>query len=104
MNNAVRRNALPIAAMCGMLLAGCSGEPSEKDIQSAIAKEQQAMPEMMKGMVPEITGVKKVGCKSDSEKAYICDLEMEAKQFGATKKGVAPVRLVKTSDGWAVTK
>jgi hypothetical protein len=86
------------------MLAGCSGEPSEKDIQSAIAKEQQAMPDLMKGMVPEITAVKKVGCKSDSEKAYICDLEMEAKQFGATKKGVAPVRLVKTSDGWAVTK
>ncbi|MBY0241305.1 MAG: hypothetical protein K2X55_18520 [Burkholderiaceae bacterium] len=97
------------ATACGVLalgiaLTGCGSEPSESDIQAAITKEQAATPEIMKGMVPEVSGVKKVGCKADGEKAYICDVELEAKQFGKTNKGVAQFRLVKGSDGWAITK
>lgn len=86
------------------ILAGCSSEPSEKEIEAAIAKEQAATPELVKGLVPEVANVKKVGCKADGDKAFICDLEMDVKQLGVTNKAVAPVRFVKASDGWAVTK
>ena len=88
----------------GMTLPGCSSEPSEQDIQAAITKEQQATPEIMEGLVPEITDVKKIGCKSDSKNAYVCDVELEAKQFGSTTRSVSPVRFVKTDNGWAITK
>lgn len=104
MRNAAQIKGLSIGVVLVLALAGCGGEPSEKDIQSAIMKEQQATPELMKGLVPEITGVKKVGCKADGDKAYVCDLEMDAKQFGTTKKAVAPVRFIKASDGWVITK
>lgn len=104
MHKAASVKAFSSGVIFALALAGCGGEPSEKDIQSAIAKEQQATPDLMKGLVPEITGVKKVGCKSDGDQAYVCDLEMEAKQFGTMHKAVAPVRFIKASDGWAVTK
>lgn len=92
------------AAVMGAALAGCSSEPSEQDIQAAITKEQKAAPEIMAGLVPEISNVKKIGCKPDSDKAYICDVELEAKQFGSVTKGVSPVRFVKTNDGWAMSR
>jgi len=104
MKHTVQLQSILVATIFGAALAGCGGEPSEKDIHAAITKEQQATPELMKGLVPEITGVKKLGCKSDSNQAYICDLQMEARQFGKTSTAVAPVRFVKTSDGWAITK
>lgn len=103
------KNTPPLASICftvvlGAGLAACSSEPSESDIQEAVAKEQKATPEIMQGLVPEIVGVRKIGCKSDSGQAYICDLEVEAKQFGSVTKGVSPVRFVKTGDGWAISK
>ncbi len=104
MKNIFQSKAILIAVAFGTLLAGCSSEPSEKDIQAAITKDQQATPDMVKGIIPEVTSAKKVGCKADGEKAYLCDLEMEIKQMGMTNKVVAPIRFVKVSDGWAMTK
>lgn len=92
------------ALLLGVALAGCSSEPSEQDIQAAVAKEQKATPEILEGLAPEITSVKKIGCKSDSDKAYVCDVELEAKQFGSVTKGVSPVRFVRASDGWTIAK
>ncbi len=94
------KNTLPLASafpavLLGLALAGCSSEPSESDIQAAVAKEQKAIPEIMEGLAPEITNVKKIGCKSDSDKAYVCDVELELKQFGSVTKNATPVRFVK---------
>ncbi len=104
LKNAPRLTSVCLAILLGAGLAGCSSEPSESDIQEAVAKEQKATPEIMEGLVPEIVGVKKIGCKSDSGQAYICDLELEARQFGSVTKGVSPVRFVKTDAGWAITR
>jgi hypothetical protein len=104
MKNTQRLTTMCFAILLGAGLAACSSEPSESDIQETVAKEQKATPEIMQGLVPEIVSVKKIGCKSDSGQAYICDLEVEAKQFGSVTKGVNPVRFVKTSDGWAITR
>jgi hypothetical protein len=104
MKNTPQSGSIALAIALGLALAACSSEPSDDDIQAAVAKEQKATPEIMQGLVPEIISVKKIGCKSDSEKAYICDVEVEAKQFGSVTKGVSPVRFVKASDGWAIAK
>ncbi|MGI5010944.1 MAG: hypothetical protein ACRYGO_06985 [Janthinobacterium lividum] len=104
MKNTLQLASISLVLFLGTTLSGCSSEPSEQDIQAAITKEQQATPEIMEGLVPEITSVKKIGCKPDSSNAYICDVELEAKQFGAVTKGVSPVRFVKTDNGWAMTK
>jgi hypothetical protein len=93
-------------------LTACGGAPSEGDIKAAIEKQMQnetaAMQafggkksaEMLKGLMPEIKNIKKIGCKEDGEKAYKCDVEMEVTQMGATNKGIRPLRFVKGSDGW----
>jgi hypothetical protein len=105
-----------LAAVAAFTLSACGGSPSEGDIKAAIEKQMQnetkAMQafggkqtaEMMKGLVPEIKSIKKIGCKEDGEKAYKCDVEMEVTQMGATNKGIAPLRFVKGSDGWMAQK
>jgi hypothetical protein len=99
-----------------LLLAACGGEPSEADIKSAfekqIAAESKAMDQFggkgmadqLKGLIPEVKIIKKIGCKEDGENAYKCDVEMEVTQMGNTNKGIAPVRFVKGSDGWMASK
>lgn len=104
MKSSLRLISVSATILLGVALAGCSSEPSEQDIQAAIAKEQKSTPEILEGLAPEITSVKKIGCKSDSDKAYLCDVELEVKQFGSVTKGISPVRFVKASDGWAISK
>ncbi|MGJ7917767.1 hypothetical protein ACI48D_20095 [Massilia sp. LXY-6] len=91
-------------AFSATILAGCGGEPSQHDIETAVAKQQQGVPKEMQDLIPEVKNVKKVGCKADGDKAYVCDVEMEVTQLGKTQKGVGPVRFVKASDGWTATK
>ena len=88
-----------------LILSGCSGAPSEGDIKAAIEKEMQdnieagraaggtTVAEMMKGMMPKIKNIKKIGCKDDGENAYLCDVEMDVTQMNVTNKTIAPIRL-----------
>lgn len=99
-----------------LLLSACGGEPSEADIKTAFEKQVSADAKAMeqiggeqaasfvKGLMPEVKIIKKIGCKEDGENAYKCDVEMEVTQMGSTNKGVAPIRFVKGSDGWMATK
>lgn len=96
----MQNKTISLLVLSSIFLAGCSGEPSQGDIEAAVAKQQQGVPKEVQGLVPEIKNVKKIGCKTDGEKAYICDIEMEVAQMGRTNKGVVPIRLVKASDGW----
>lgn len=103
-----------VAAAFGCaLLTACSGAPSESDIQGAVTQQMKAEHESLakiggaalaKSMLPEVTSVKKVGCKEDGEKAYRCDVEVEVIRRGQTSKGPAAFRLVKLSDGWSVSR
>ncbi|MDY0747932.1 hypothetical protein SNE35_25750 [Paucibacter sp. R3-3] len=115
----MKRTAL--AALLPIALAACSGALSEGQIKEALQADQKRAQEraeetaravgggMAGDMVRqasaqsqvEIVSVHKVGCKEDGEKAYRCDVEIEASRGGKTAK--APpmsIRFVKGSDGW----
>ena len=90
MNLASNTIKLLLVGMASLTLTACGGEPSQGDIDAAIKKEQLAMPKLMEGLVPVVKNVKKIGCKADGEKAYICDVELEVEQLGKTNKGMTP--------------
>lgn len=99
-------------------LTACSSAPSESDITQAVTKMMDEYNQTManigggsvytQGMVSamkiEIKSVKKIGCKADGEKAYLCDVEVEAKSASGVTKNASPVRFVKGSDGWVASK
>ena len=102
-----------------VFLAACGGAPSESDIQASLQKlvdQQNSQLEKMagsnsmaKGMTDGLKvsfkNVKKIGCKEDGEKAYICDVEAETAMGGSSAgKNVMPIRFVKGSEGWMATK
>lgn len=109
-------SSLPFALVASLALTACGGAPSEAEIKATIEKqiaaERQAIQKMagtqgtamVNSLVPEIKSIKKIGCKDDGEKAYLCDVEMEVSQAGSTGKGVGPMRFVKGSDGWLLQK
>ena len=112
------------AALLPIALAGCSGAPSEGQIKDALLADQKRAQEQAEaaaralgggfagdilrqaaGPKIEIVSVRKVGCKEDGEKAYRCDVEIEAASGGKTQK--APpmsLRFVKGSDGWVAQR
>lgn len=97
-----------IALAAALSLAACSGSPSESDVRAALGKQvdaglQQARQIAGKNSFFEqeaeqqrqaIAGVKLIGCKSDGEKAYLCDIEGKA--------GAGQIRMLKGSEGWLV--
>lgn len=100
---------LPLLAVSiGLTLAACSGSPSEADVRQAAAQqldEQQKAQTALLGSNPlldeQLTQQRKalgtlklIGCKSDGEKAYNCDVEIGGKAL--------PARLVKGSHGWMI--
>jgi len=108
------------AVFAASVLTGCGGAPSEAEIKAALDREidreiatQAAMARemmgsdgeaMVKNMMPVVQNLKKLGCKPDGNKAYLCDVEAEVSMFGVTEKSTSSVRLVKGSDGWAITQ
>lgn len=104
-----------LSASALLALSACGGAPSDGDIQSAFEKQTKIQAEAwnkmdkqfadaMRNATPEIRSTKKIGCKEDGEKAYRCDVEIEASLRGDTSKRIVPVRLVKGSDGWMASK
>ena len=104
-------------AVAAVVLAGCSSEPSnadiEKAVQASVQQSQEAMgklaggnpqaAEMAKAFQAKVHSVNKIGCKSDGDKAYKCDVELDM-ETGLTgrKKQTVPVRMVKGSEGWTM--
>ena len=99
--------AATIAALfASALLSACGGSPGESDVRAALAKQVdagRAQAEQLMGkssfldkqfeqQKQAIEGVKLIGCKSDGDKAYLCDVE--------SKGGAGRVRMLKGSDGW----
>lgn len=95
------------------LLGACSGAPSESQLKSAFETRMQADAKALdrtlgqgtsQKILGEITFLRKIGCKEDGEKAYQCDIEMQATRNGTTLKRPMPLRFVKGSDGWVLSK
>ncbi|WP_101048927.1 hypothetical protein [Macromonas nakdongensis] len=114
MPHAPTPSRLGLLAIATGVLAGCSGAPSEDDMRAALDRQMQAQVDgashifggagasLMKGMMPEVQSLKKVGCQADGEKAYRCDVELQVQQLGVTNRSVVSLRFVQASDGWTV--
>ena len=101
----------PLFVFSALLLVGCSGEPSGDDLRAAMEKgiesanaavsKVSANPKMQS----KLHSLKKIGCKADGDKAYICDVQVdvEAPFVGRTKQ-TAPMRVVKGPAGWTASQ
>ena len=107
---------------CTVLLAACSGAPSEGQMKDALQadikrKQDQAVEaaralggeqaaqmsrRMTEANATEVKNVHKIGCKDDGENAYRCDIEVEVSRRGGQIQKSQPfsARFVKGSDGW----
>ncbi|OXC75667.1 hypothetical protein BSU04_25900 [Caballeronia sordidicola] len=95
-----------VAALASLSLAACGGSPSESDVRAALSKQVDAGLEQARQIAgknaffdrqaaerhEEVQAMKLIGCKSDGEKAYLCDVE--------GKGGAGQIRMLKGSDGW----
>lgn len=69
-----------------------------------LAANTPQMEQMAKALQTKVHSVKKIGCKSAGEKAYRCDVEVDLENgLTGRQKQVMPVRMVKASDGWAMS-
>lgn len=110
----VTKSATAIALLLG--LHGCSGEPSAANIEAAMRARFANAASMAKntpfggtipaGMLPQLHGVKKIGCAAASQgTGYTCDVEVDATlPFAGRNKNVTQLHLVKGSDGWVAAQ
>ena len=103
--------ALLIASV--WLLAGCSGEPGNADIERALAVQAAQgtarMEQLSKGssqaFMPAVHAARKLGCKPDTAAAFVCDVELDlTPPQGVRTRTNASLRFVQGSDGWAVAR
>lgn len=94
-------------SMLVTLLSGCSGAPSDADMKNALQKNVDQSVGAILGngkeaqdAKPKYDSVKGLGCKSDGEKAYRCDVEIEMTSMLGKQKSAQSIRFVKGSDGW----
>lgn len=85
------------------LLSGCTGEPSEQDIYTAMNKVMEQTNAIVSKDVPkdalrELKSVKKHDCEKLSDKSYKCNVTAVVDN----EKRTAAVTLIKTDDGWQV--
>src|SRR5690606_28551911 len=90
-----------------LLLSGCTGEPSEQAISTAVNRVVAQTNAIVKSIVGkdvpkdtlrELISVKKHDCVKVSDKSYKCNVTAVVNNDKAT----AAVTLVKTDDGWQV--
>ena len=89
------------------LLTGCTSEPSEQDIYTAMNKVMEqtnaivksiAGKDVPKDVLRELKSVKKHDCEKLSDKSYKCNVTAVVDN----EKRTAAVTLIKTDDGWQV--
>ena len=95
------------------LLAACSGEPSNSDIEKAVsanaaqgsAQMEQLSRGSSKSFMPEVHSVKKLGCRQQTDTAYLCDIELDmTSPQGVRGKVPTSMRFIKGSEGWAASR
>lgn len=106
---------LSAIALSTFALSGCSGGPSNSDIEKAIkANVEQATQQaknmggsaVSESMLPKVYGVKNLGCAKEKDATgYICDVEVDASApFVGRSKQVGKMRFIKGSDGWVISQ
>ncbi|MCR6480892.1 hypothetical protein NU688_32375 [Variovorax sp. ZS18.2.2] len=101
--------AVALASLTATLV-GCSGEPSagdiDKTVRSYMSESQTQLQKLSgtKNSLGEIHNVKKLGCKSDTDASWRCDVELDVTQFQNRTKGPASFRFIKGSDGWTLAR
>lgn len=95
------------------LLGGCSGEPSAGDLEKAVAANASQGAEQMerlsrgssKSFMPQVHGVKKLGCRQDTGAAWLCDIELDVTSpQGVRGKVPTSMRFIKGSEGWTASR
>lgn len=90
------------------LLTACGPGPSESAMNKAMEQsmldtskqvESFSGEELAERFTEPTPALKKIGCKDDGENAFVCDVELTV----ADRKAIAPLRFVKTSDGWRIS-
>jgi hypothetical protein len=71
-------------------------DQTNKQIASVGSMFDTAGKDVAEAFKVEAPEVKKIGCKEDGEKAFLCDVEISDKNGSK----VTPVRFVKSSEGW----
>lgn len=113
---------LPLFLLPLFLLAGCLGEPSDKDLYVAVEKslnqDTAVLSEAGKALgdagktltdllvKKELHAVKKIGCVSaQNAPGYVCDVELDltVPVMGRTKETIS-ARFVNGPDGWVMVK
>jgi|CXWL01.1.fsa_nt_gi Tfp pilus assembly protein PilE len=115
----MRASLVLTIAMAGVL-AGCSGEPSEADLEKSVKKhtetqlaqaqavmKQFGQNSMAKDFATDMSkvSVKKLACaKAEGNPGYNCDVEVSRSGEGATpgQKAAVKARFVKADDGWVL--
>ncbi len=95
-----------------LALGACNSAPSEGELKGAVEAKMKADSETLERSIgkqamptkPELKNVRKIDCKSDSEKAYRCEVELEVNQGGTLAKGTASMRFVKSGENWVAGK
>jgi hypothetical protein len=94
-------------------LAACSSGPSDRDVEQAVKKNVEMTGERIKSVtgitVPdslrtELRSAKNLGCSDAGGNAYNCDVEVDIKSPVGDIKQTSKLRLVKGSEGWAVSQ
>jgi uncharacterized lipoprotein len=99
-------------ALLVALLAACSSEPSQSDIERAVqaqmAEVEKAMSQFgaSRKLAGKVHSVRKIACTKAGENVFTCDVETDVSEglTGARLKSTAAVRLVKASEGWKISQ
>lgn len=102
-----------VLAAGAVLLAACSGEPSANDVEKAVfanaaqgsAQMEQLSRGSSKSFIPQVHSVKKLGCRQETDTAYLCDIELDmTSPQGVRGKVPTSMRFIKASEGWAASR
>ena len=100
MKNKLKLKTITTTVLLALSLVACSSGPSDAEVKSLVQKE---MARSFGGMV-KVTDVKKLGCKADGDAAYKCDVEVQLASGEKKDTTAGPMRFIKTSAGWTLTK
>ncbi|WP_416355906.1 hypothetical protein ACLNGM_17500 [Aureimonas phyllosphaerae] len=95
--------------MAPLLLAGCSGEPSESEIRTSVSAFMVELGKIVAKRAPQplvATDVTKHGCTLQQGATYVCDVTVTVSggHMPAPQTRTAPMRFTKVEDGWVASE